>query len=163
MGTCGIPAINIIKIVDDDSGELPIGERGEVLVGGPTVTSGYLNNAELNRACFLDGWFRTGDIGSVDKDGFLILHGRKSDLINRGGEKISPVEVDDALMRHPAVVEAAAFPIPHSRLGEDIAAAVVLRPGMTSTSVERRKYLQEQLAAFKVPRRISFQEQLPKG
>ena len=93
-------------------------------MGGPTVVSGYLDAPELNRARFVNGWFKTGDIGSLDEDGFLTLHGRKDDLINRGGEKISPVEIDDALMRHPAVAEAAAFAVPHPRLGEDVAAAL---------------------------------------
>ena len=105
------------------------------------MISGYLNAPELNRACFVDGWFRTGDIGSLDADGFLTLHGRKNDLINRGGEKISPLEVDEALARHPAIAEAAAFAVPHPRLGEDIAAAVVLRPGIVVTRVELRRYL----------------------
>jgi thioesterase domain-containing protein/acyl carrier protein len=162
-GTCGIPWPNTVVIVSDDGQRLPPGQQGEILVGGPTVVSGYLNAPELNRACFVDGWFRSGDIGSIDKDGFLTLHGRKNDLINRGGEKISPVEIDEVLLRHPAVLDAAAFAVPHPRLGEDVVAAVVLRPGMTTTSVELRKYLQDQVAPFKVPRRIVFREQLPKG
>ena len=112
---------------------------------------------------FVDGWFKSGDIGSIDADGFLTLHGRKNDLINRGGEKISPVEIDEVLARHPAVAEAAAFAVPHPRLGEDIAAAVVLRPGMAATPVELRSYLHDRVAAFKVPRRIVIRDQLPKG
>jgi acyl-CoA synthetase (AMP-forming)/AMP-acid ligase II/acyl carrier protein len=162
-GTCGVPPPDTIAIVGDDGHRLPPGKLGEILVGGPTVISGYLDAPELNRACFLDGWFRSGDIGSIDEDGFLTLHGRKTDVINRGGEKISPLEIDEALMRHPAILEAAAFSVPHPRLGEDVVAAVILRPGMTTTSVELRKYLQEQVAPFKVPRRIVFREQLPKG
>ena len=162
-GTCGVPPPDTIAIVGDDGRRLPPGKLGEILVGGPTVISGYLDAPELNRASFLDGWFRSGDIGSIDEDGFLTLHGRKTDVINRGGEKISPLEIDDALMRHPAVLEAAAFAVPHPRLGEDVVAAIVLRPGMTTTSVELRKYLQEQVAPFKVPRRIFFRDHLPKG
>ena len=161
--TCGIPWPDTV-IVNAENGEgLGPGEQGEILVSGATVISGYLNAPELNRTRFVDGWFRTGDIGSVDEDGFLTLHGRKDDLINRGGEKISPSEIDDALMRHPAVAEAAAFPVPHPRLGEDVVAAIVLRPGMTVRPVELRRYLQEQLASFKVPRRIVIRDQLPKG
>ena len=163
LGTCGIPWPDTVSIVGEDGRQLPPGEQGEILVRGPTVMSGYLNAPELNRTRFVNGWFKTGDIGSLDEDGFLTLHGRKDDLINRGGEKISPVEIDDALMRHPAVAEAAAFAVPHPRLGEDVAAAVVLRPGMTATPVELRGYLQEQLASFKVPRRIVIRDQLPKG
>ena len=162
-GTSGIPWSGIVSIVGEDGRQVPPGEQGEILVGGPTVISGYLNAPELNRSSFVDGWFKSGDIGSLDEDGFLTLHGRKSDLINRGGEKISPVEIDDVLMSHPAIAEAAAFPIPHPRLGEDVAAAVTLRPGMTASSVELRRYLQDQVASFKIPRRIVIREQLPKG
>jgi acyl-CoA synthetase (AMP-forming)/AMP-acid ligase II len=162
-GTCGIPWPDTIKIVAEDGHQLPPGEQGEVLVGGPTVVSGYLDAPELTRGSFVDGWFRSGDIGSIDHDGFLILHGRMNDLINRGGEKISPIEVDEILLHHPAVAEAAAFSVPHSRLGEDVAAAVVLRPGMKTSPLELRKFLQDQIASFKVPRRIVIQDQLPRG
>ena len=162
-GTCGIPWPNTIMIVGEDGQQLPLGEEGEVLVGGPTVISGYLNAPELTQECFVDGWFRSGDIGTVDNDGFLTLHGRKSDLINRGGEKISPIEIDEALMRHPAVAEAAAFPVPHPRLGEDVAAAVVLHRDVTASPIELRRFLHDQVASFKVPRRIIIRDQLPKG
>jgi acyl-CoA synthetase (AMP-forming)/AMP-acid ligase II len=162
-GTVGVPAKGTIKIVAESGRELSAGEHGEVLLGGPTVTSGYLDAPELNRAFFVDGWFRTGDIGSLDTDGFLILHGRKTEFINRGGEKISPAEIDDALQRHPDVAEAAAFAIPHPRLGEDVAAAVVLREGATATALNLREFLLPRLAQFKIPRRIVFVERLPKG
>jgi oxalate---CoA ligase len=132
VGTCGIPWPGTVRIVDDDGREVAAGERGELLIGGPSLISGYLNAPELNRACFVDGRLKTGDIGSLDAEGFLTLHGRKTDLINRGGEKVSPSEVDEALVRHPAVAEAAAFAIPHPRLGEDVAAAVVLKPQTTA-------------------------------
>ena len=163
LGTVGVPWPDIVRIVGDNGQPLTSGEVGEISVGGPTVVSGYLDAPELNRTRFVDGCFRTGDIGSLDEDGFLTLHGRKDDVINRGGEKISPVEIDDALMRHPAVAEAAAFAVPHPRLGEDVAAAVVLRPGMTATAIELREFLRERLASFKVPRRIVIRDQLPKG
>lgn len=162
-GTCGVPWPDTLIIIGEGGRPLAPGERGEILVSGATVISGYLNAPDLNRTRFVDGWFRTGDIGSLDEDGFLSLHGRIDDVINRGGEKISPVEVDDALMGHPAVAEAAAYGVPHPRLGEDVAAAVVLRPGRTATPFELREYLQERLASFKVPRRISIRDQLPKG
>ena len=162
-GTCGVPWPGTLIIVAEDGTRLAPGEQGEVLVGGPTLISGYLDAPELNQASFLDGWFKTGDVGSLDEDGFLTLHGRKTDVINRGGEKISPIEIDQALMRHPAVAEAAAFSVPHSRLGEDIAAAVVLRSHMTASPVELRRYLQEHLTPFKVPGRIVIRDQLPKG
>ena len=163
QGTCGVPWSGIVRIVDENGVDLVPGQQGEVLVGGPTLISGYLDAPELNRASFSNGWFRTGDLGSIDEDGFLTLHGRFSEVINRGGEKISPLEIDDALMRHPAVAEAIAFPVPHPRLGQDVAAAVVLRPGMAATSVELRRYLQDQVASFKVPRRIVICDHLPKA
>ncbi len=163
LGTCGIPWPDTVLIADENGQKVPPGDHGEILVRGPTVTAGYLDAPELNRKSFVDGWFKTGDIGSLDDDGFLTLHGRRDDLINRGGEKIRPVDVDEALMRHPAVAEAAAFSVPHERLGEDVAAAVVLRPGMTASPGELRSYLNGQLAAFKIPRQITIVDQLPKG
>jgi acyl-CoA synthetase (AMP-forming)/AMP-acid ligase II/thioesterase domain-containing protein len=162
-GTCGKPWPGTVVIVSQEGHPLPPGQQGEVLVGGPTVISGYLDDPELNRAAFVNGWFRTGDIGSLDREGFLTLHGRIKEQINRGGEKISPVEVDTALLRHPAVAEAAAFAVPHPRLGEDVAAAVVLRPDATATSVELRRFLADHVASFKIPRRITILDQLPKG
>lgn len=162
-GTVGIPSPGTVFIAADDGSKLPPGQLGEIMVGGATVVARYLDAPELSSASFIDGWFKSGDIGSIDEDGFLTLHGRKDDLINRGGEKISPLEIDEALQRHPAIAEAAAFSVPHSRLGEDVAAAVVLRPSMTATSIELRRYLQDKLAPFKVPGQIIFRDQLPKG
>ena len=138
-------------IVGPDGRRLPPGEQGEILVQGPTVMAGYLNAPELNRIAFIDGWYRTGDVGSLDADGFLTLHGRKRETINRGSEKIAPIEIDHALMRHPDVVEAAAYGVPHPRLGEDVAAAVVLRPGARATPIELREFVSERLARFKNP------------
>ena len=163
LGTCGIPPKSTVIIVQEDGSQAAPGQKGEVWVRGPTVMSGYLEDPELNRVAFVDGWFRTGDIGSLDEDGFLTLHGREKELINRGGEKIAPTEIDNALMRHPAVIEAAAYAVHHPRLGEDVAAAVVLQPGSTVTKEDLRKFLSTQLASFKVPRHIVFQDKLPKG
>jgi oxalate---CoA ligase len=162
-GTCGQPWPDTVSIVGEDGHPLPAGERGEIWVRGPTLISGYLDAPELNQAAFTDGWFRTGDIGSLDGDGFLSLHGRLSELINRGGEKISPAEVESALLRHPAVAEAAAFAIPHPRLGDDVAAAVVPHPGAQTTPAALRQFLQREVASFKIPRRILIVDQLPKG
>ena len=163
LGTCGIPPKDTVMIVLEDGDQAAAGQRGEVWVRGPTVTSGYLEDPELNQVAFVDGWFRTGDIGSLDENGFLTLHGREKELINRGGEKIAPTEIDNALMRHPDVMDAAAYAVHHPRLGEDVAAAVVLRPGSTVSKDDLRKFLSTQLAWFKVPRRIVFQDKLPKG
>jgi acyl-CoA synthetase (AMP-forming)/AMP-acid ligase II/thioesterase domain-containing protein len=162
-GSCGQAWPETLTIVGQEGHRLPAGEQGEILVRGPTVMSGYLDAPELNQAAFVDGWFRTGDVGSLDEDGFLSLHGRLSELINRGGEKIAPAEIDSALLRHPAIAEAAAFAIPHPRLGEDVAAAIVLHPGAQTTPAELRQFLQRELASFKIPHRILILDRLPKG
>lgn len=162
-GTCGVPWPGIIMIVGENGRSVPSGQQGEILVRGPSVMSGYINAPELNKAAFTDGWFRTGDIGSLDENGFLCLHGRKKELINRGGEKIAPLEIDQALMSHPEVAQAAAFAVPHPRLGEDVAAAVVLRPGAKVTPAELRDFVSARLVTYKIPRRISIVDQLPKG
>jgi acyl-CoA synthetase (AMP-forming)/AMP-acid ligase II len=163
VGTCGVPWPGIIKLADEDGLPLPVGERGEVWIRGPSVMAGYLNAPERNRSIFVDGWYRTGDVGSLDADGFLTLHGREKELINRGGEKIAPLEIDQALMKHPQVAQAAAFAVPHPRLGEDVAAAVVLHEGAAVTPAELREFISAELASFKLPRRITVVDQLPKG
>jgi acyl-CoA synthetase (AMP-forming)/AMP-acid ligase II len=162
-GTCGQPWPGTVVIAGEDGCPLPAGEQGEVWVRGPTVMAGYLDAPELNRSVFVDGWFRTGDIGSLDDDGYLSLHGRLNELINRGGEKVSPVEIDDALLHHPAVSEAAAFSVPHPRYGEDVAAAVVLHPGASPPALDLRRFLEGKLTSYKIPRRILILDQLPKG
>jgi acyl-CoA synthetase (AMP-forming)/AMP-acid ligase II len=162
-GTCGIPDPQTVIIAGEDGVQLRPGEWGEILVSGPTVTDGYLNAPDLNEGAFVDGWFRTGDIGNIDEEGFLVLGGRCKEIINRGGEKISPMEIEAALLRHPDVAEAAAFAVPHPRLGEDVAASVVLRPDARAIPDELRNFLSTQLAWFKVPRRITILQELPKG
>ncbi|MGY4478412.1 AMP-binding protein [Bradyrhizobium sp. USDA 3364] len=162
-GTCGRPWPDTVVIAAEDGSSVQAGERGEIWVRGPTVIAGYLGAPELNQAAFTEGWFRTGDIGSFDEDGFLRLHGRLGELINRGGDKISPAEIEAALLRHPALAEAAIFAIPHPRLGEDIAAAIVLRPGAQTTPAALRQFLQRELAWFKIPRLIVILDKLPKG
>jgi acyl-CoA synthetase (AMP-forming)/AMP-acid ligase II len=134
-----------------------------VSVRGDTIVDGYENNPSANASAFTAGWFRTGDEGMLDEDGFLFLTGRLKEQINRGGEKISPIEIDEVLLRHPAVAEAVTFAIPHDKLGEEIGAAVVLAEGQEVTERELRSYLGERLAAFKVPRRIVFLVEIPKG
>ena len=133
------------------------------MIRGATVVDGYENNPAANESAFSAGWFRTGDEGMLDEEGYLYLTGRLKEQINRGGEKISPLEVDDALLAHPAVAEAVAFAIPHDKLGEDVGAAVVLAAGEELTARELRMYLAERLAAFKVPRTIVFVHEIPKG
>ncbi|MGY4174137.1 AMP-binding protein [Bradyrhizobium sp. USDA 4529] len=162
-GTCGRPWPDTVAIVGEDGLPLAAGERGEIWIRGPTVTSGYLDAPELNQAAFTKGWFRTGDIGSLDEDGFLSLHGRLSELINRGGEKVSPAEIEAALLRHSAIAEAAAFAISHPRLGEDVAVAIIPQRGAQASAAELRLFLQRELASFKIPRRILTLDHLPKG
>ena len=152
-----------IHIRAKDGTLLPPGEIGEIALQGPAVTPGYVGDSNANRAAFVDGWFLTGDLGHVDSDGFLTIVGRIKELINRGGEKIAPAEVEQALMRHAAVAEAAVFPVPHPRLGEDVAAAVVLRAGATATPLELRQFLRKILSPFMIPRRIHVVTALPKG
>jgi acyl-CoA synthetase (AMP-forming)/AMP-acid ligase II len=137
--------------------------EGEVILRGPSITSGYLDDPEANRAAFRNGWFRTGDLGRLDSEGFLFLTGRLKEMINRGGEKILLQEVDEALAGHPAVADAAVFALPHETLGEDVAAAVVLYGGATASELELRRFAATRLAAFKVPRRIVFLESLPRN
>jgi acyl-CoA synthetase (AMP-forming)/AMP-acid ligase II/thioesterase domain-containing protein len=151
-----------IAILDDSGRNLPAEAEGEIAVRGATVTSGYLDDPEANRIAFQNGWFHTGDIGRLDMDGFLYITGRKKEMINRGGQKIFPTEVDQALARHPAVLEAAAFAVSHPTLGEDLAAAVVLRPGASATEPDLRRFLGTQLAAYKIPRSIVFLENMPR-
>ncbi len=126
-GAVGLPAGPEVAIMDEQGNLLPAGERGEVVIRGRSVTAGYENNPEANRSALVDGWFRTGDQASFDAEGYLFLSGRIKELINRGGEKISPREIDEVLLEHPAVAQAVAFAVPHATLGEDVAAAVVLR------------------------------------
>jgi len=160
-GTCGMPLPGEMMIAQDGHA-LPPGQAGELLVRGPTVISGYLDNPRANEESFVDGWFRTGDLGAFDADGFLSVHGRSKELINRGGEKISPVEVEQALLRHAAVADAAVYGIPHPRLGEDVAAAVVLRASRAAAPSELRTFIRGQLAPFKIPRLITIVRELPR-
>ena len=122
---------------------LPPGEIGEIVIRGPNVTAGYENNPEANAEAFANGWFHTGDQGTIDADGYLRVTGRLKEIINRGGEKISPREVDEVLMDHPAVAQVVTFAMPHDKLGEDVAAAVVLREGVAATEREIRDFCRD--------------------
>ncbi len=136
---------------------------GEIVVRGPAVMRAYANDPEANRRSFTGGWFRTGDLGRLDGDGFLFVTGRIKEMINRGGEKVLPGEVEEVLAAHAAVAEAAAFGVPHPTLGEDVAAAVVCRAGAAVTEAELRRFAASRLAGFKVPRRILFLDAIPKS
>ena len=162
-GSVGVPAGPEIAIMDEAGLLMSPGETGEVVIRGENVTAAYENNPKANGEAFVNGWFRTGDQGVIDADGYLTLTGRLKEIINRGGEKISPREVDEALMDHPAVLQAVAFAVPHPMLGEDVGAAVVLREGLSATEQELGAFLSERLAAFKTPRKILFLAEIPKG
>jgi acyl-CoA synthetase (AMP-forming)/AMP-acid ligase II len=162
-GSVGIAAGPEIAIMDNDGKLLGPGVIGEVVIRGENVTLGYENNPKANAEAFVNGWFRTGDQGSLTSDGYLTLTGRVKEIINRGGEKISPLEVDEVLMHHPAVMQVVTFAMPHEKLGEDVAAAVVLREGQSLTERELRDFASTRLADFKVPRKILFMAEIPKG
>jgi acyl-CoA synthetase (AMP-forming)/AMP-acid ligase II len=162
-GSVGLPAGPEIAIMDEEGTLLPQGAIGEVVIRGPNVTAGYENNPEANAKAFTHGWFRTGDQGMLDADGYLMLTGRLKELINRGGEKVSPLEVDGVLSAHPAVAQALTFAIPHAKLGEEVGAAVVLKEGAELTERELRDFAARHLADFKVPRKVVFLSEIPKG
>ncbi len=162
-GSVGLPAGPEVAIMDDRGELVAQGETGEVVIRGRSVTRGYEGNPEANAAAFTHGWFRTGDQGTFDADGYLFLTGRLKEIINRGGETISPFEIDDALLTHPAVAQAVAFGMPHEQLGEEVAAAVVLKAGTRADEPELRRCAAERLADFKIPRRVLVLEEIPKG
>jgi acyl-CoA synthetase (AMP-forming)/AMP-acid ligase II len=157
-GSVGLATGVEVAIVDEEWHHLPNGQSGEVVVRGPNVISAYADAPEANASSFRDGWFRTGDEGLLDADGYLTLVARIKELINRGGEKIAPREVDEVLLSHPAVTEAVAFATPHPALGQDVAAAVVLQDEVTEA--ELIAYCRTRLAAFKVPRTIRIVDHL---
>ena len=160
-GTAGIAAGTDIAIANDAGEFVPTGTRGEVVVCGPHLMCGYLNESSTE-STFIGRWFRTGDQGYLDADGYLVLTGRIKDIINRGGEKILAAEVDDVLLSDPDIEQAATFPTPHPTLGEEVAAAVVVRRGASLTEREIRARAAERLAPFKVPSRVVFVSELPK-
>ncbi|MDE2006855.1 MAG: AMP-binding protein [Rhodospirillales bacterium] len=162
-GAVGIAAGPEIAIMDEGGAILPPGGLGEVVIRGRNVTAGYENNPKANETAFTNGWFRTGDQGVIDAAGYLRLTGRLKELINRGGEKISPIEVDTVVMDHPAVAQCLTFAVPHPMLGEEVAAAIVLREGAAATESELREFAAVRLAQFKVPRKIVFLDEIPKG
>ena len=162
-GSVGRPAGTEVAILDAAGRHLAPEEPGEVAIRGPNVMQGYVNDPVSNAAAFTDGWFRTGDVGSLDADGYLFLTGRLKELINRGGEKIAPREVEEVLLGHPAVADVAAFAVPHPTLGEDVVAAVVLRPGSAATDGDLRTFAAERVADFKVPRQILILDEIPTG
>ena len=162
-GKVGVAAGPEVAIMDEAGNLLPQDVTGEVVIRGDNVTAGYERNPKANAEAFAYGWFHTGDQGVLDDDGYLTITGRLKEIINRGGEKISPAEVDDVLMDHPAVQQALTFALPHGKLGEEVAAVVVLREGASATEREIRDFVASRLADFKAPRKVVFLAEIPKG
>jgi acyl-CoA synthetase (AMP-forming)/AMP-acid ligase II/acyl carrier protein len=164
FGSVGIATGTTRVSIFNERGEiLPAKSVGEICIQGENVIKNYENNPKANRDGFMAGWLCTGDRGYKDEDGYVFIQGRIKELINRAGEKISPREIDEILLQHPAVKEAVAFGVPHPSLGEDVAAAIVLKPGMNVTMHELRRFAANKLTDFKVPRLIVFIAELPKG
>jgi acyl-CoA synthetase (AMP-forming)/AMP-acid ligase II len=152
-----------IAVLDPAGQPVPAGARGAIAIRGTNVITGYENNADANHSNFVNGWMLTGDEGHLDEEGYLFLTGRTKEMINRAGEKVAPREIDDLLLQHEAVAQAVTFAVPHSTLGEDVAAAVVLRPGATTTERELREFVRQRVAPFKVPQQFVIVDAIPKG
>ena len=152
-----------VSVMDNNHNILENGKIGEIVIRGKNVTRGYLNNPQANKHSFVDGWFRTGDQGFYDKEGFLQLTGRIKEIINKGGEKISPLEIDDEIMKHESVFQGITFPIVHNKLGEEVAAAIVLKNNHQLSEQELKEFLRNKLAPFKIPQKIIFLDEIPKG
>jgi acyl-CoA synthetase (AMP-forming)/AMP-acid ligase II len=151
-----------IGIMDAGGNLLPNGQTGEVVIQGANVIAGYENNPEANASSFTGGWFRTGDQGYLDAGGYLVLVGRIKELINRGGEKISPREIDEVLLAHPSIAEAVCFGVPHGTWGEEVEAAVVLREGEKVSDADLLAFCKERLAEFKRPKQIHITQTIPR-
>lgn len=162
-GTVGLAAGPEVAIRGEDGALVGPGEIGEIVIRGPNVTAGYENNPKANAEGYADGWFRTGDQGTKDADGYISITGRLKEIINRGGEKVSPREVDEILMDHPAVAQVVCFGMPHPKLGEEVAAVVVLREGASATEREIQEFVSKRAADYKVPKKILFMDEIPKG
>jgi len=162
-GTVGVAAGPEIAIMDESGELLARGDTGEIVIRGPNVTAGYESNPKANAEAFTNGWFRTGDQGVMDAEGYISITGRLKEIINRGGEKISPREVDEILMDHPAVAQVVCFGMPHPKLGEEVAAAVVLREGQPASERDLQDFVSQRAADFKVPKRILIMDEIPKG
>lgn len=163
LGSVGVATGPEVAIMDEAGSLLPPGETGEIVIRGTGVAHGYEHPQSSPENAFTHGWLRTGDQGFVDRDGYVFVTGRLKEIINRGGEKIAPREIEDVLMDHPAVAQVVSFAVPHASLGEDVAAAVVLRRVGLATEREMREFAASRLADFKVPRRVIFVDEIPKG
>jgi len=162
-GSVGIGQGVEVKILDQEGNEVPQGGEGEICIRGENVTQGYLNNEAANKSSFAKGgFFRTGDQGKKDKDGYIFITGRIKELINKGGEKISPIELDNVLAQHPAVSEAVSFAIEDEMYGQDVGVAIVLKSGQKLTAAELKNWLVDKVAKFKLPKKVFFTDLMPK-
>ena len=163
-GSIGTPIRDVrMRVVDNDDRVVPQGEVGEIVISGPNVMKGYWHRPEATAEAIRDGWFHTGDLARVDEDGYFYIVDRKKDLIIRGGYNVYPREIEEVLYEHPAVAEAAVIGLPHPALGEEVGAAVALKPGAAITATELRDYVKGQVAAYKYPRHVWIMDVLPKG
>ena len=163
-GSIGTPIRDVqMRVVDGEDNVVAQGEVGEIVISGPNVMKGYWQRPEATAEAIRDGWFHTGDMGRVDEDGYFYIVDRKKDMIIRGGYNVYPREIEEVMYEHPAVAEAAVIGLPHASLGEEVAAAVALKPGASATAEELRDYVKSQVAAYKYPRHVWFVDALPKG
>jgi len=164
VGSVGRPAGTRAAVIGPDGRPAPTGERGEIVLQGPNVMQGYYKDPERTREAFTpDGWLRTGDIGYQDADGFFYITGRSKELIIKGGENIAPREIDEAVLRHPGVLEAAAVGVPHAEYGQDIAVYLVMRQGVAFDAAELRRHCLAELGSYKCPSRFVPMAELPRG
>jgi long-chain acyl-CoA synthetase len=163
-GSVGTPVEGVeMRLVAADGTDAPPGEVGEIAISGHNVMTGYWGNPEATAQAIPDGWFRTEDLGRVDEDGYYYIVDRKKEMIIRGGYNVYPREIEEVLHEHPAVAEAAVIGIPHPELGEDVGAAVALKPGASATPAELRAFVKDRVAAYKYPRHVWLVPELPKG
>lgn len=164
VGSIGTPIRGVeMKVVDESGADLPSGEMGEIVIRGHNVMKGYWRKPEATEAAIRDGWFHSGDLAKVDEDGYFFILDRKKDMIIRGGYNVYPREVEEVLYEHPSVAEAAVVGVPDKEWGEEVGAAVALKPGEQIDADELRAYVKERVAAYKYPRHVWFVEALPKG
>ena len=162
-GSCGLPIGNEMRVVDDDDNEVADGELGEIVLRGENILKGYFKSPDATEKAFHGGWFHTGDIGYRDHEGFYFIVDRKTDMIIRGGENIYPREIDEVLYQHPAVAAAATIGVPDPLYGEEVAAFIVVKDGMTATEEELISYCRSELADYKCPKSVRFVKDIPKG
>jgi long-chain acyl-CoA synthetase len=163
-GSIGTPVEGVqMRLFGEGGAAVPVGEVGEIAIRGHNVMKGYWGRPEATAEAIPDGWFRTGDLGRIDEDGYYFIVDRKKEMIIRGGYNVYPREIEEVLYEHPAVFEAAVIGMPHGELGEEVGAAVVLKPGASATTQELQQYAKDRVAAYKYPRKVWLVEALPKG